>query len=367
MHACRKLTVDATFLTNAEYQVFLAETKNADLIPDHWTGSRFSKGEGSHPVAVVRYSQAEVFCEWMTERFGGPSSKFAIPSAEKLQAVPPADAKQEAAQDEIGCWCDPNALVGGGRNIEILRMAATRAVRLLIMGIEAHICHKALFFLDLAYVDITPARDDLRRIRGRLLMLAQNMAHALYRSLARDLDLGLNLVCSFAFELDRALGREISEPLVTKSELVDRTIRDFTRAIARDLDRARAMARGRARDLADGVLAGDLVRSALLHRALDLDTTLERILDNSRARPPDDVLILNLGGVLNGTDEMARNLDGLHAYLYQDLRGSQVLRLITGPEPDSPASRVVLLKEMRKGAIVGGIRIAKQKILIPGE
>ena len=51
--------VDATFLTNAEYQGFIDEMgdNREDLTPHHWKAGRFSEGAGSYPIAVLRYSQ----------------------------------------------------------------------------------------------------------------------------------------------------------------------------------------------------------------------------------------------------------------------------------------------------------------------
>lgn len=62
--------VDDTFISNAEYQLFLDESylSHRFLRPDHWEGDRFRPGSGTQPVVGIRGSDAVEFCEWLTKR-----------------------------------------------------------------------------------------------------------------------------------------------------------------------------------------------------------------------------------------------------------------------------------------------------------
>jgi energy-coupling factor transporter ATP-binding protein EcfA2 len=69
-----RIYVDTSFVTCAEYQVFLDEQRAYGKYyqPDHWTSYHFPPGEGNRPVLGVRPSDAATFCTWLTEREQGP-------------------------------------------------------------------------------------------------------------------------------------------------------------------------------------------------------------------------------------------------------------------------------------------------------
>lgn len=62
--------IDTTFITNAEYQLFLDEMRHRKSYfqPDHWVDYQYSAGSGRLPVAGVRASDVNAFCDWLTQR-----------------------------------------------------------------------------------------------------------------------------------------------------------------------------------------------------------------------------------------------------------------------------------------------------------
>lgn len=63
---------DDTLVTCAEYQLFIDEMRDQGKYyqPDHWTSPQFAQGQAREPILGVRYSDAVVFCEWLTQREG---------------------------------------------------------------------------------------------------------------------------------------------------------------------------------------------------------------------------------------------------------------------------------------------------------
>ncbi len=65
--------IDDTLVTCAEYQLFIDEMREQGEYyqPDHWTSYQFVDGQAQEPVVGIRYSDAEAFCVWLTERNSG--------------------------------------------------------------------------------------------------------------------------------------------------------------------------------------------------------------------------------------------------------------------------------------------------------
>jgi hypothetical protein len=70
IHLQDETYIDTSFITCAEYQLFLDEKRAEEhyLQPDHWTTFSFPKELGNTPVLGVRRSDAQAFCEWLTNR-----------------------------------------------------------------------------------------------------------------------------------------------------------------------------------------------------------------------------------------------------------------------------------------------------------
>jgi len=95
--------IDRTFISCAEYQLFLDEMRANDKFyqPDHWTTFHFPKGSALQPIAGVRAQDAEKFCEWLSEE---ENKKYRCPAL--------AEAQEFCAIENHGVatWCDKNCL-----------------------------------------------------------------------------------------------------------------------------------------------------------------------------------------------------------------------------------------------------------------
>ncbi|MBM3215300.1 hypothetical protein FJZ36_10350, partial [Candidatus Poribacteria bacterium] len=79
--------IDGTFISHAEYQLFLDDmtAHGKSHHPYHWTAdrTRFDQGEALSPVVGIGWSDAEAFCDWLTERSNG-SARYRLPDADEL-------------------------------------------------------------------------------------------------------------------------------------------------------------------------------------------------------------------------------------------------------------------------------------------
>lgn len=93
---------DSNFVTQAEYQLFLDEVRASGQYhqPDHWEGEQFKPGEGREPVAGIRPSDAEAFCQWLTKRDLGPW-QYRLPTAEERDRLP---IDENQATVNVGFW-----------------------------------------------------------------------------------------------------------------------------------------------------------------------------------------------------------------------------------------------------------------------
>lgn len=96
-----KRHIDQSYITCAEYQLFIDEKLKVNEFyqPRHWKTNRFLSGEAAKPITGVRASDAEAFCEWLTQRDCPPEFKYRLPSVAEAEEHP-TRAKQ------VGCWCN---------------------------------------------------------------------------------------------------------------------------------------------------------------------------------------------------------------------------------------------------------------------
>ena len=96
---------DRTLVTQAEYQLFLDELRAAGTYrqPDHWADMQFSKGAGRQPVAGVRPSDAQAFCDWLSERDPGPW-RYRLPTAKEKSRPPLNSPALEEEPNPVGYW-----------------------------------------------------------------------------------------------------------------------------------------------------------------------------------------------------------------------------------------------------------------------
>jgi len=91
--------IDLEFLTCAEYQLFLDEMKASQRYfqPFHWKTYRFPNGEAQQPISGVGANDANVFCEWLSRKYGG-NARFRLPSPQEARSYP-------ANASSIVTWC----------------------------------------------------------------------------------------------------------------------------------------------------------------------------------------------------------------------------------------------------------------------
>ena len=79
-----KREIDQTFISCAEYQLFLDEMRAEKKFrqPDHWTEFRFPKGSALQPIAGVRAQDAKEFCEWLSQK---ENKKYRCPTLIEAQ------------------------------------------------------------------------------------------------------------------------------------------------------------------------------------------------------------------------------------------------------------------------------------------
>jgi len=195
------IEIDMSYITCAEYQLFIDEKLKAGKHrqPDHWTSYRLLPGDAKKPIAGVRSSDAEEFCEWLNQQQSAQGFKYRVPTLAEVEEYP-------VTEKQIGCWC-----FDGEQRI--------------IAGIETG--QKQTWEQKLAEVldlDRDLYRDlDLYRVLDRDLYL--------YRDLNRDLNRDLDRLLDRDSDLDRHLNRHLDRDL-------DRDLnRDLNRDLDRDLDR----------------------------------------------------------------------------------------------------------------------------------
>ena len=78
--------VDLTYVTHAEYQIFLDEMREQGEFyqPDHWLQYQFPEGEGLSAVVGMRPTDADAFCNWLTRRSNEIGWHYRVPVAQEL-------------------------------------------------------------------------------------------------------------------------------------------------------------------------------------------------------------------------------------------------------------------------------------------
>jgi hypothetical protein len=173
-----KREIDLTYITCAEYQLFLDDmsVRGEWRQPDHWTDFTFTKGQAHEPVCGVRHEDAEEFCKWLTERQGGKAS-FRLPSASEAR-------KWDPDNTHIAVWCgDQQAPVGLTPKIEqelrrkLKTLAPTRLPMLQLVAFDR--------------VDTL----DFVRVRVRAIAFARALGLTRGNTFGLDLDLDSVGVC----------------------------------------------------------------------------------------------------------------------------------------------------------------------------
>lgn len=82
-----KTSIDNSFITCAEYQLFLDEKRveNKYHQPDHWGSFTFPTDQAEKPITGVCFEDAQAFCEWLSDRTG---HCYRLPTQEEISLLP---------------------------------------------------------------------------------------------------------------------------------------------------------------------------------------------------------------------------------------------------------------------------------------
>jgi formylglycine-generating enzyme required for sulfatase activity len=99
--------IDTSFITYAEYQLFLDQQRSRGhfLQPDHWETVSFPQGLGLAPVLGVRSSDALTFCTWLTER--GPGIwQYRLPTLDEHNRLEASKSLVVPTPEGLGYWVE---------------------------------------------------------------------------------------------------------------------------------------------------------------------------------------------------------------------------------------------------------------------
>ncbi len=214
-----KVEIDRNYITCAEYQLFIddmrQEGKNRQ--PDHWTSERFPPGYAKKPVTGVRASDAEEFCQWLTQKESVSGFHYRLPSlAETQQTL--------ATTEDIGCWCkdDNNSIISGIKNQQWQTWQEQLSHYLVVISpFNLNLNLNRDLYLDLyldlyrnLYLDLYLDRDlnrDLDPYRDLYQDLNRNLNRNLNQNLNLNQDQDLNLYRNF--NLNQYLYRNLNQDL----------------------------------------------------------------------------------------------------------------------------------------------------------
>jgi len=307
------LEIDTFFITCAEYQLFINEQQKVgeNRQPFHWKTNRFPPGSAKLPITGIRASDAEAFCEWLTQQHSVLGFKYRLPTLDEASSYP-------ASEMQIGCWVSvgKNKVLAGIGNSQwqmwqrsladvLDRSCLLDFVSSLIFALD----RVSAFDIDLTlvldrahFLSLQQARNHaLVRARDHALARVRNISRNLALQLAKELSMALKLAQKFQHELifdsdialnqTRNLALNLEQNLVCESDLVIDLdlVRDLDRThegnLVNNFDQAHDLALSRdkalrcARDLSH-IIGRDLARHLIcdLVRVCDLDHAMRHTL-----------------------------------------------------------------------------------------
>jgi hypothetical protein len=167
--------IDRTFISCAEYQLFLDEMREKKEFyqPDHWTIFHFPKGSALQPIAGVRAQDAKEFCEWLSQK---ENKKYRCPTLAEAQEF------FAVENHEVATWCDD------GSQYRILQWNSLKTKQ----NIESKLTFNKI-----------PLMIYLDQSRSILHSFDLSLALDFSSSLARDIALARNLAGNLDFVLAR--------------------------------------------------------------------------------------------------------------------------------------------------------------------
>jgi energy-coupling factor transporter ATP-binding protein EcfA2 len=243
VHLTSETYGDSTFITCAEYQIFLDEQRVLGRYyqPDHWASYHFPPAQGRNPVLGIRSSDATAFCEWLTEREFSPWS-YRLPKLGELE--------EEKIPDLLpwgtGYWLEENEKFAWARNDrELPAPRFQEAIAELFLSIDLALDRASSLVNNL---DGNPEQvHALSLALDRASSLVNNLdgnpeqVHALSLALARVCDLarngGSNFVNDLVIARDLVLGLQRSSGFVPDLALDLQRVSDLPHNLAFDLGR----------------------------------------------------------------------------------------------------------------------------------
>ena len=310
VHLHDAVFVDTSFITCAEYQLFLEERSAQGRYhqPEHWSTTTFPPGQGHVALLGMRPADVRAFCEWLTEKDAG-IWRYRMPTMSEHQQIEVNLQGRCKFESGTGYWVNEGqAFVWVGGKVQSLHVKGsdktfdTFAFDIAGDLASARGCASAG---DLARALASAGDLALALDRASALASASDLARAgaLASALARDLARACSLYHDLDLDLDRtsALARALASVLdlaragsFARDLALSRT-GDLARALAldrtSDLDLARVLSRAGAR-------ARDLARDLARARARDLDRALALALVSA--------LTLALASALTRIDILAR-------------------------------------------------------------
>ncbi|HSS48506.1 MAG TPA: NACHT domain-containing protein [Thermoanaerobaculia bacterium] len=122
--------VDLTYITNAEYQLFLDEEAATGHYhqPDHWAGRRFPTGAGQQPVLGIRRSDAQALCAWLNNR--DSLYNYRLPWPEELKKYKLDEPRPPQAERAEGYWTSDS-----GHSFERFRQSQNKVSNATMAGL----------------------------------------------------------------------------------------------------------------------------------------------------------------------------------------------------------------------------------------
>ncbi|NEP11306.1 MAG: SUMF1/EgtB/PvdO family nonheme iron enzyme [Symploca sp. SIO2C1] len=197
--------IDLNYITCAEYQLFIDEMRQAgkNRQPDHWIDYRFSPGDAQKPISGVRASDAEEFCEWLTQQHSALGFRYRLPTLVEAEENP-------ATEQQIGCWCNDRGeqVIAGIKATQLQDWYSNLAE---IVILNHHLYGKLNRFLNLNL-----NQDLYSNLYGKLnrfLYLYSDLYGKLNRFLNRNRDLNHVLYLNLNGFLNHVLNRNLNRDL----------------------------------------------------------------------------------------------------------------------------------------------------------
>lgn len=267
--------IDNTFVTHAEFQLFLDSERAQDRYhqPDHWQEFEFAAEQGQQPVAGIRPLDAVAFCEWLTQRDQG-AWQYRLPRSNEIAFID-AHTQEEELPQPFGYWF----VSAQGMQTAAIDLNRFAGLKESIRQVEAQLHQDRREHARLQHLDRT--RDIvLRRARQRALMLL-------------DLDRNLNISRLQSPDIVRDFSMALDRSTWTWAQTVAQTL-DFAVATVQNLNLEQA----RTLDL-QGVgqlgqrLAHELAHAQQYGAAPQLARALHRSLDAALAHAQNQEVVLH--------------------------------------------------------------------------